>query len=293
MDDARSFTVGKLLWTRQVAGDAALPPQATRLAVVLAVDFLNAKTRDAWPSIATLAKRLGVAPNTVRAALAAMEARGHIAVSIGGGRSATNRYRPILTSDSASENTSEDCAVSDAKPTRKLKGMKKETLQSADENPSISCAKPSKFFTETVQFSGGEPYEEHEEEPFDRTLSATTEHITSATPFAATGEILDPVADMFSDFLTAFPRREGKTSAFAAWKKVIEAGAAPERIILAAERYAAAVQGREPRYVKLPANWLNERLFDEEPPAPQGPARASEDAFLEAFADSWRRQANA
>lgn len=156
------FVAEKLAWLRQVAGDAALPPQAMRLAAILAIDFVNSRTREAWPAVGTLAELLGVTPNTTRSAIAALEHRGHLRVSPGGGRKNTSRYRWIVRANGIAENTERDCRVSSAKPSRPLSSFRDgnppildaETLKSSDRSPPISRA-------ETLQEIGGEPYEEN------------------------------------------------------------------------------------------------------------------------------------
>lgn len=158
---ATAFTRDKFAWLSQIAHDATLPPTAARLAIILS-RYVNRETGDAWPSVTRLARELRVAENSIRSALKAMSAAGHLAIKFGGGAKIPNHYHPIL------------------KPCTQLKGFQDETLQSADPNPSIFGAK-------TLQPAEGEPlYENPNKNP------VKDNNTTSAKkPKAASGKILE------------------------------------------------------------------------------------------------------
>ncbi len=82
----------RLTWLRQVACDRRLVGQAPRVAVAICehVD----KTLTAAPKHEVLAAELGVTDRTVRAAIAALVARGHLEVTKRYG--APNAYRLIV-----------------------------------------------------------------------------------------------------------------------------------------------------------------------------------------------------
>lgn len=75
--------------------------------------------------------------------------------------------------------------------------------------------------------------------------------------------------DYFEEFWDAYPRREGKARAKAAWEGVIERGHNPASLIIAAEHYADATSDRENKFILMPANWLTgEGWLDDDSPPP-------------------------
>lgn len=67
--------------------------------------------------------------------------------------------------------------------------------------------------------------------------------------------------DLFETFWAAYPARDGdnpRQPAEAAFRRAVAAGADPERLIEGARRYAAAVAGREGRYIASAVRWLGE-----------------------------------
>lgn len=92
-----AFVKFKLEWLNQVATLNGLPPISSEVAILIATEFLNRKTLDAWPSVETIAGRIGRSVNAVRAALHAMDTVGLMEISTTvGGKGQRNRYRPTL-----------------------------------------------------------------------------------------------------------------------------------------------------------------------------------------------------
>lgn len=80
-------------------------------------------------------------------------------------------------------------------------------------------------------------------------------------------------AEHFNEFWAAYPRREGKQHARAAYAKALAGDrrkgrepVAPEVILAGARRYADYRQGQDPQYTKLPTSWLNGGCWDDELP---------------------------
>jgi hypothetical protein len=90
------FTALKFQWLERIAADFELPASATRLAVALN-KHLNRKTWDAFPAVATLARAIGMTERRVQGLLQELVKHGHLTIESGGGRHATNRYRPVFT----------------------------------------------------------------------------------------------------------------------------------------------------------------------------------------------------
>jgi hypothetical protein len=89
------FTALKFRWLEGIAADPELPASAARLAIALN-KHLNRKTWDAFPAVATLARAIRMTERRVQTLLQDLVKRGHLTIEAGGGRHATNRYRPIL-----------------------------------------------------------------------------------------------------------------------------------------------------------------------------------------------------
>lgn len=86
-----------------------------------------------------------------------------------------------------------------------------------------------------------------------------TEEEHSLAPLAAAPP---PPRDLFAEFWAAYPRRQDKRSGEKAWKAALKRGVDPEHIVSAAAAFARSQVGRERRYIKLPATWLNAGAYD-------------------------------
>jgi hypothetical protein len=108
--------------------------------------------------------------------------------------------------------------------------------------------------------------------------------------------------ELFEAFLAAFPDRgEGnpRGPALAAWRRALSSGAEPEEIVRAAGAYAAAVAGREKRFICSAARWLAEGRWRDEgtapglskpgaPPPTPGVWIAADSPEGRAWAEHWR-----
>lgn len=74
------------------------------------------------------------------------------------------------------------------------------------------------------------------------------------------------ISDRFSDFWSAYPRTENRRQAEVEFNHAVAGDADPETIIAGAKAYAVkvAAQGREPKFIKLPAGWLSDRMWQDE-----------------------------
>lgn len=89
----------------------------------------------------------------------------------------------------------------------------------------------------------------------------------------------------FADFYTAFPRREARRDAAAAYRAALTR--APAGIILAgAQRYATLMAGTEPKFIKLPATWLRADCWKDEAPH----LALVQAVFEDCSTDSWVRR---
>lgn len=83
-------------------------------------------------------------------------------------------------------------------------------------------------------------------------------------------------APTFDDFWAVYPRRKAKEAARRAWAKAVKR-VDPAVIVEGARRYAVECQGRDPKYVRHPATWLNGGCWEDEPDTPVG--RTKHDRF--------------
>ena len=81
-----------------------------------------------------------------------------------------------------------------------------------------------------------------------------------------------PKGDMpegFEAFWAEYPRRDAKGDAVKAYREALKR-AGPEILLAGARRYAAAKNGEERKYLKLPAGWLRADRWLDEPDKPNG-----------------------
>lgn len=90
------------------------------------------------------------------------------------------------------------------------------------------------------------------------------------------GSALTLAAPTFDDFWAVYPRRKAKEAARRAWAKAVKR-VDPAVIVEGARRYAVECQGRDPKYVRHPATWLNGGCWEDEPDTPVG--RTKHDRF--------------
>jgi hypothetical protein len=71
----------------------------------------------------------------------------------------------------------------------------------------------------------------------------------------------------FSSFWRLYPKRVGKGEALKAWKKN-RCEKITESILLALENQLAWLTRENGKYIPNPATWLNQKRWEDEPPAP-------------------------
>lgn len=67
----------------------------------------------------------------------------------------------------------------------------------------------------------------------------------------------------FNQFWAAYPRKMNKSTARTAYDKAVKEGAIPSGLGSAAKSYADSVASCDPKYVKMPANWLKGRCWQD------------------------------
>ncbi|MCW2902232.1 MAG: hypothetical protein JWO67_4497 [Streptosporangiaceae bacterium] len=82
-----------------------------------------------------------------------------------------------------------------------------------------------------------------------------------STPSLAALALSDP----FPAFWAAYPRKVDKRTAEKAYRAALKRGADADRLLAAAQAYAASQRGNELRFVKHPSTWLNAEAYDNQP----------------------------
>lgn len=77
----------------------------------------------------------------------------------------------------------------------------------------------------------------------------------------------DQLKTEFLEFYTIFPRHEGKKHAEKAYNTARKAGTSHETIIAGTRKYGAFVAGKNPKFTKHPATWLNGGCWSDDYPA--------------------------
>jgi hypothetical protein len=104
----------KLQWLQIVALDQNVA-SAMRVAVLIATRYLNGRSGEAWPSLETLAKNLGVDRKTVTRAVAHLVAREYLAKESGGGRRRSNTYRLLFLRENGAATVPDTGTISSPK----------------------------------------------------------------------------------------------------------------------------------------------------------------------------------
>jgi len=91
---ARRLAGSKFVYIKNVARDPSVRHLSCRIAVLL-LEYVDAKSRLAWPSQVTLAVHAGVTPRAIREGLKNLAACGYIEI-IRNSHRRSNLYRPLL-----------------------------------------------------------------------------------------------------------------------------------------------------------------------------------------------------
>jgi hypothetical protein len=248
----KQFTRLKFDWLEQVASDDGLPPQAPRIAILLASRYLNKDTLLANPSYETIADDLRIEENTAIATVRALINRGHMVIAIPGrkGRGHSNHYRPIISENK----TLNPARVFQRQNPKSSEGFKE------TENPQFDLLK-------TLNGEGMNPIEPYPPTPFPAEPSAEGAQI--AEPRAEEPGA-DRLAQDAAEFLAAMPHRPSHVATpskgfLRAYAEARAEGATRDDILAGAHRckaYHAAKHGNGVcDYAPSPDSFLRERKW--------------------------------
>lgn len=245
---------------------STLPPPSRLIMLVLA-ERADSKTAvipdEHTPSLVELAAETGLGEATVKRHLVALESAGwvkrerptpeqmarHIpsaytlAVGFGGSERAPETANSGAQSEPAGGNP----------------GAQSEPSGGSERAPAGAQSEPPSYISDR----------NHQIDLTTATADADGEGDGALFPVADSDRRSAPKADpaeRFSEFYKTYPRKKAPSRAEATWIKVVKAGAEPQVIIEAAERFAAWCQRtkQDPKFIPYPATWLNDHSWDDE-----------------------------
>ena len=242
----RPLTPADLLDKWRIGLAIASDRKLSRGDVVVALhllDHFNVARGAAWPSVATLARKSNLATSSAMECVKRLEAAGYIH-RVGGGKGRSNRY-----TIGAEPYRSTGIPDHTGAPVRTIPVHRHTPYRSTGHEP---------LNTPVVSNVGGE-----------EVVSPAGVGPALEAPGPAAGA--PPQPEGFELFWTAYPRQEGRKSAIVAYKAAIASGLRPELLEQKAAQYALAKSGNDPKWIKMPANWLKDEgwLEDPQPPKPK------------------------
>jgi hypothetical protein len=162
------FTRHQREWLLQVTKDKSLPASCTRLASLLALEYMNRTKLCAWPTVPTLAKALGVTTRAVTNQIGWLVEAGHLRVDHDRGRGHSNFYRwqlkgaENLPDAEVLENRNRGSGKTNAKEESRFK-----------KTGTATSSKPEPPFQKTRTEVPTEPSEEPKEKPTEEPSEGT------------------------------------------------------------------------------------------------------------------------
>lgn len=193
--------------------------------------FVNTKSGEAWPSIATIAREAGVSPRTAQRGMADLEVLGFVIVVRQATHHSTKRWRISF----GRGDTSDVSKVTRQKrrPTKAHSGV------------TVLTPRGDSSDVQGRQFCHPELKKELPKEPKKKTRAKAR----------------DGLPDGFDEFWEIYAHKIDRKKAVAAWRKALKLSSAGE-IIAAAKRYAST---RNPNFIAHASTWLNGERWNDEP----------------------------
>jgi Helix-turn-helix domain len=225
-----------------------------RCATIIA-DHFNVGRGYAWPSYAVISSRSGLCRRSIANSVAKLDRLGIILV-VSGGNGRANRYYPVWKV-SAHDEPAEITGSHDANGRETCTGAASDTGRERCTTPVTKAALPPSRNVHSIPL----------------TPVASSEGgsgIPAAGGAALAGGSLRPRGggpgkNGFADFWNSYPKREGHASAKKEYDKAIAAGVTAETLISKARQYAEAKADIDAKWLKMPANWLKEECWLEDP----------------------------
>jgi hypothetical protein len=254
--DYRPITLlDKWQFVMQAIPDKRLTAGDLRCVVAIA-DCYNSSKGRAWPSYSYISRQTGLSRSAIARSVARLHSLG-IIHKISGGTGRANTYRPAFRE-------LPEIVSPEARGTSVTHGTgtKHETSAMDDTTP-VSRTTPDQSHTcDTIPLT-------------PRSISVGEYRGIPADGGATrAGGALRPVGgapgdDGFEQFWSSYPKREGRALAKRAYSSLVADGIAPDTLIAKARQYAEAKADVDAKWLKMPANWLKEECWLEDPQPPR------------------------
>ena len=259
--DHRPITLlDKWKFVKQAIADKRLTAGDIRCLVAIADCYNSSKAR-AWPSYSYISQQTGLSRSAIARSVSKLHAL-DIIHKVSGGTGRANTYRPAFREpppEIASPETGDTSVTHET-------GTKHETSLTEETTPVSRTTPDPSHACDTIPLN-------------PRSISVGDYRGIPADGGAArAGGALRPVGgapgdDGFEQFWSSYPKREGRALAKRAYSSLVDDGIAPDTLIAKAQQYAEAKADVDAKWLKMPANWLKEEcwLEDPQPPRPRGP----------------------
>jgi hypothetical protein len=238
-----SPTTIKLQFLKAVMADPGLSPQAKCVMHVLVMTWHCDKTGRCNPCLSKIAKGVGASRRHVIRAVQEVKASGWMDVISGGPPDTSNQYRFDF---SRRGDESVTTVVTDLTE-RGDKAVTQTSYEPLHTPP--MCVKRGEIEEDHPLGGGGLEGAPPMDGKKENKNAAEGEH----------GE------RDFQKFWQQFPKHEGEDGARREYTRLIDAGVNPAEITAGAMRYAAAVEGKPAQFVAMPANWLRDGRWKDQP----------------------------
>jgi hypothetical protein len=259
--DYRPITLlDKWQFVMQAIPDKRLTAGDLRCVVAIA-DCYNSRKGRAWPSYSYISRQTGLSRSAIARSASKLHAL-DIIHKVSGGAGRANTYRPAFREPPPEFASPETCDTSVTHET----GTKHETSLTHETTPVSRTTPDPSHACDTI--------------PLTPRSNSVGEYrgIPADGGAARAGGALRPVGgapgdDGFEQFWANYPKREGRALAKQAYCRVVADGIAPNTLIAKARQYAEAKADVDAKYLKMPANWLKDEcwLEDPQPPRPREP----------------------
>lgn len=244
------------------------------IAVLLQIlDYYSVERGYAWPAMDTMAANIGRSKRGVVNSVQKLTASGYLQIISHGGRSHSNRYRPVFKeyTRAAARQDIDPTTVNHSSP-----NPARDTVQSSVTVGAISCkemvnhSSPDSYHY-PGQEAGGSGGGESDDSP---DAAPTPPDGGSGLASVKGGEEL-----RYPEFWAVYPKKRDPVNAEKAIDAALADGVGMDTIIDGARRYSAYVEaqpwGHDPRFTKKPANWIKDaRWLDDWTVEKKKPAKA-------------------
>ena len=255
--DYRPITLlDKWRFVMQAIPDKRLTAGDLRCVMAIA-DCYNSSKGRAWPSYSYISRGTGLSRSAIARSVSKLHAL-DIIHKVSGGTGRANTYRPAFRKsppEIASPETGDTSVTHET-------GTKHETSATEETTPVSRTTPDPSHACDTIPLN-------------PRSISVGDYRGIPADGGAArAGGALRPVGgapgdDGFEQFWANYPKREGRTLAKQAYSRLVANGIAPDTLIAKARQYAEAKADVDAKWLKMPANWLKEECWLEDPQPPR------------------------